>query len=91
MHMKTHFKYPCVFSYSRREISFYFPDFPEAHGILPGMHKTYAKATPVANHLLKEVILQYKAEGKSLPNPSDPNNIPINEQTDQIALIEVEV
>ncbi|MBH8606005.1 type II toxin-antitoxin system HicB family antitoxin [Thermoactinomyces sp. CICC 10521] len=83
--MKNHFIYPCVFEQAQKNVSFYFPDFP---GFV-GSHENIEKGLPVARNLLAEAILQYEAEGKELPSPSDPKDIELYDPTDRIVYVEI--
>ncbi|WP_410769565.1 type II toxin-antitoxin system HicB family antitoxin [Fontibacillus sp. BL9] len=83
--MKTHYVYPLVVEHTDTNLSMYFPDFP-------GTAVTAVKLVegiPRAKELLAARAIELEEAGRELPEPSEPDQIELEDVSDRIVFIDV--
>lgn len=86
MTYKNHLIYPVVAEKAEDGgFGMYFPDFPGTAIVSVDI----ADGIRRAKEMLANLVLEREEQGKQLPNPSDPENIQLLDNSDRIVFVEV--
>lgn len=83
--MKTHYVYPVVVERTETNLSMYFPDFPGTAVTAIELAEGLARA----KELLAFRAQELEEAGLALPNPSEPEQITLEDSGDRIVFVEV--
>ncbi|MEK4059320.1 MULTISPECIES: type II toxin-antitoxin system HicB family antitoxin [Paenibacillus] len=83
--MKTDYVYPVVAAQTETNLSMYFPDFPGT--AVTAIELTEGLA--LAKELLAFLAQELEESGTPLPNPSEPEQITLEDSGDRIVYVEV--
>lgn len=83
--MKSHYVYPVVVERTDTNLSMYFPDFPGTAVTAVELTEGLSRA----KELLAARALELEEAGQSLPAPSEPEQIELEDRSDRIVFVEV--
>ncbi|MBY9080976.1 type II toxin-antitoxin system HicB family antitoxin [Paenibacillus sp. HN-1] len=83
--MKTHYVYPVVVERTETNLSMYFPDFPGTAVTAAEL----AEGLSRAKELLAFRAQELEEAGQPLPQPSEPDQIELEDASDRIVFVEI--